>query len=64
MELYGRAYDLLVVTNGERLNVGPWQEIDGPYALVGYGPVSIWIAWFVTDPLLFATGFAVAFACP
>lgn len=36
----------------------PW-----PYVLVAYGPLSICMAWFVTLPVLFATGAAVAFAC-
>ena len=31
-----------------------------PYVLVMYGPCKTCIAWLVTEPELFATGFAVA----
>ena len=31
-----------------------------PYVLVIYGPCKTCIAWLVTEPELFATGFAVA----
>ena len=35
-----------------------------PYVLVMYGPCNTWIAWLVTEPELFAIGFAVALTPP
>ena len=35
-----------------------------PYVLVIYGPCKTWMAWFVTEPELFAIGDAVALTPP
>ena len=40
--------------------VAPWHCIPSPYVFVIYGPCKTCIAWLVTEPELFATGFAVA----
>ena len=45
---------------GVKLAVAPWHCMPSPYVFVIYGPCKTCIAWLVTEPEEFATGFAVA----
>ena len=49
---------------GVKLAVAPWHCMPSPYVFVIYGPCKTCIAWLVTEPELFATGFAVALTPP
>ena len=60
----GRLKFPVPVIYGVTFMVGPWHVIPLPYWLVIYGPCKTCMAWLVTEPELFAIGFAVALTPP